>query len=64
MMIIIVCLLTAVSSELHLIAGSGLITALCGCDDAHYGLNITTVSRSAWGGLLGVTASGAEGSDT
>lgn len=47
-----------------LIAGSGSITVLSGCDDTHYRLNITTVSRPAWRGLQGVTASSTEGSHT
>lgn len=40
-----------------MIAGSGSITVLCGCDDTHYELNLTTVSRSVWRRLQGVTDS-------
>ena len=44
------------TSVTALMAGSGSITVLSGCDDTHYRLNITTVSRPAWRGLQGVTA--------
>ena len=73
MKIIIVCsqsivflsvLFAVFTSATALIAGSGSITVLSGCDDTHYRLNITTVSRPAWRGLQGVTASSTEGSHT